>query len=82
MGATVVVAAPGCCGASHVTTAPGAATTLLEQTGSPGSMPVADDLGALVDARPSASSEAAGLLDPLHDTARVLTHAGGIQNSA
>jgi hypothetical protein len=62
-------------------------TTLLEQTGSPGSMSAADDLGAPVDALPaqlrsSASSEAAGLLDPLHDTARVLTHAGGIQNSA
>jgi hypothetical protein len=83
MTSTVVVVAPGCCGASPVTTAPGAAATLLEQTGrSPrtGPTPAADDPAS--QPRTAAAGEAAGLLDPLHDTAHVLTHAGGIQTGA
>jgi hypothetical protein len=60
-----------------------AAVTDLEQTGrSPrtGPTPAADDPAS--QPRTAAAGEAAGLLDPLHDTAHVLTHAGGIQTGA
>jgi transcriptional regulator with XRE-family HTH domain len=55
----------------------------LEHTGrfGAGSMPPPDDPAAHT-ARTAAAGKGGGVLDPLNETARVLTHAGGIQNSA